>query len=443
MMNISKLVPLYEQVLLLEISEGFLKKQVERLSKQNVYVEPDTIKQMILRFEQLKNSANTKLEIKRMIETGIDNKDIKAVNPQDNKRIENLKKSPWSLEFYNFAELEKIVHSFRGVEDKEAKKAAETKIKDTDYGAELVYESPDKTLQVFHAKDAKTAVAFKTWLVNYFAEDIKKLGLTVDWGIGRNLYGWCVAASLNRGNMFNNYRFGQGGLSEYFVLDKKLKVNNPEHLLVIHAYKDGRYLVTNAVNSEDKFLKWPEIVSRKPELKGTEDIFKFQPYTEDEQLWSVTRSAKPADFAGFTPRVKRAYIELGPQNKMFKNDWIALGTIDPTLTHAERANLTKINSDLQHTYINVRVPAPGNQASPLENAYVLLDLFADSKGKDIERRITKAFELGDVSVESSPLYMDETILNHTLDKGVIKYWKKLVDDCLTDQGAAVRARKAN
>ena len=105
-MNISKLVPLYEQVLLLEISEGFLKKQVERLNKQNVYVEPETIKQMILRFEQLKNSANTKLEIKRMIETGIDNKDIKAVNPQDNKRIENLKKSPWSLEFYNFAELE-------------------------------------------------------------------------------------------------------------------------------------------------------------------------------------------------------------------------------------------------------------------------------------------------------------------------------------------------
>ena len=90
-----------------------------------------------------------------------------------------------------------------------------------------------------------------------------------------------------------------------------------------------------------------------------------------------------------------------------------------------------------------RLYAPGNQASPLENAYVLLDLFADSKGKDIERRITKAFELGDVSVESSPLYMDETILNHTLDKGVIKYWKKLVDDCLTDQGAAVRARKAN
>jgi hypothetical protein len=307
-MNISKLIPLYEQVLLLEISEGFLKKQVERLSKLNVYVEPETIKQMILRFEQLKNSQNTKIEIKNIIERGIENGDIKGETPQDKKRIENLKKAPWSLEFYNFENLEKVVHSFRGVEDKEAKKAAETKSKDSGYGAaELIYESPD--VQIFLAKTAQAAIDFKEWLVSHFAEKIKEAGITVRWDISQTLYGWCVAASLNRGNLFNRYRHDNNGASEYFVLDKKSKLKDLDHVLVIHAFKDGRYLVSNAYNSGgDLWLSWPEIEKRKPGLKGTKDIFKFLPYTEDEQLWLITRHAKPEDFAGFTSRVKRAYI---------------------------------------------------------------------------------------------------------------------------------------
>ena len=134
--------------------------------------------------------------------------------------------------------------------------------------------------------------------------------------------------------------------------------------------------------------------------------------------------------------------------KIFKSDWIALGTIDPALTHAQRAELTQMNADLQHTYINVRVPPPGNQALPQDSAYVLLDLFKDTSGKEVQERIDKATELaancadGDYSWEE-PLFVDETILNYTLEKGIIKYWKRLIDDCLNDKGVALRARGVN
>jgi hypothetical protein len=96
----------------------------------------------------------------------------------------------------------------------------------------------------------------------------------------------------------------------------------------------------------------------------------------------------------------------------------------------------------------VRVPPPGNQASPNENAYVLLQLFQDTSGKEIQERVDKAQVLaancadGDYSWEE-PLFVDETILNYTLEKGIIKYWKKLIDDCLNDKGVALRARAAN
>ena len=442
-MNITNLVLLYEQVIL-EYSEGFLKKQIERLQKQNVHVEPETIKQMLQRFDQLKTAGNTKQEIKNIITTDIESGIIKAKNPKDQKRIDNLKSSPWNVEFYDFPELEKVVHSFRDVGAKQAQKDFE-KANITDTGAKLVYETPDHMLQVFYAKDARSANAFKLWLAKNKEQEIKQANLKVVWGTGRGLYGWCVNAPLDKGNLFASYRFGASlTASMYFVLNNKLPVTDNKHVIVIQAEKDGTYLVTGANNDGDKTMSWGEVVRYEPALREVnKDIFKFHPFTEEEQLYLLTKDAGPKDFAGFSPRVKKAYIELGPNNKIYSQDYINLVNVDPNLSYVQRQEAEKFGSDLQHAYINVRSPN-ANDPDFMFRLMKLLNLFADTNMTDVVKRIQQAKKLAakttddnDLSWEE-PLFQDKA-MQQTKDKSVLKYWKKLIDDTLRGMGSAERA----
>ena len=445
-MDISKLVPLYEQIIL-EYSEGFLKQQVTRLQRQNIHITPETIKQMLQRFDQLKTPSNTRQEIKRIIETDIKDGTIKATeSPKDIKRVESLKKAPWNVEFYNLNELEKVVHSFRGVNDKQAEKDA-VNIGATDYGAELVYETPDHMLQIFFAKDAQAANSFKLWLIKVKQKEIKDSKLQVTTGTGRGLYGWCVSAPLDRGNLFASYRFCSHDenkvASLYFVLDNKLPVTDNKHVVVVHAYKNNDYLVTGANNDGDQPFNWQQLVNYNPELKNLKKIFKFQPYTDQEQLYLLTRGATPEDFAGYTPKIKKAYIELGPQKKIFSRDYINLSVVDPNLSYVERQEAEKMGADLQHAYINVRSPN-ANDTNFLDRLMRLLNLFEDSDYSSINARIQQAQQLRQQSTDENdlsweePLFQDEALLR-TKDKSVLKYWRKLIHDCLYNLGAAQRA----
>ena len=444
-MDISKLVPLYEQIIL-EYSEGFLKQQVTRLQPQNIHITPEAIKQMLQRFDQLKTPSNTRQEIKRIIETDIEDGTIKATQrPKDIKRVESLKKAPWNVEFYNLNELEKVVHSFRGVNDKQAEKDA-VNIGATDYGAELVYETPDHMLQIFFAKDAQAANSFKLWLIKIKQKEIKDSKLQVMTGTGRGLYGWCVSAPLDRGNLFAGYRFcsiDSSSASLYFVLDNKLPVTDNKHVVAVHAYKNNDYLVTGANNDGDQHFNWQQLVNYNPELKNLKEIFKFQPYTHQEQLYLLTKGAKPEDFAEFTPKIKKAYIELGPQRKIFSRDYINLSVVDPNLSYVERQEAEKMGADLQHAYINVRSPN-ANDTNFLDRLMKLLNLFEDSDHSSINARIQQAKQLRQQSTDKNdqsweePLFQDEALLQ-TKDKSVFKYWKKLVHDCLNNLGAALRA----
>lgn len=442
-MNITKLALLYEQVIL-EYSEGFLKQQIERLQKQNVHATPETIRQMLQRFDQLKTAGNTKQEIKNIITTDIENGTIAAKNPKDQKRIDNLKKSPWNVEFYDFSELEKVVHSFRDVGAKQAQKDLE-KVSTTNTGAELVYETPDHMLQVFFAKDAKSANAFKLWLIKTKEQDIKQAKLNVTLGTGHGLYGWCVSAPLDRGNLFATYRFGTGDKSAslYFVLDNKLPVNNNKHVIVVHAYKNNTYLVTGANNDGDKTMSWDQLTAYQPALRNVnKNVFKYHPYTEDEQLYLVTKNVNAEDFADLAPRVKKAYIELGSDKKIYSKDYLNLVNVDPNLSYVQKQEAEKFGSDLQHAYINVRAPA-ANDPDKMTRILKLLNLFEDTNMTDITNRIQQAKKLAakvtdenDLSWEE-PLFQDKTMLQ-TKDKSIIKYWKKLIDDTLRDLGSARR-----
>lgn len=443
-MDISKLTLLYEQMVV-EYSEGFLKRQIERLQKQSIHTTPETLRQMLNRFDQLKTAPNTKQEIKRIITTDIENGNIAPTNPKDQRRIENLKKDPWNVEFYNFPELEKVVHSFRDVGDKQAQKDV-AKVSKSDTGAELIYETPDHSLQVFFAKDAKAGYSFKLWLIKNKEEEIKKANIKPVMGTGRGLYGWCISAPLDRGNLFATYRFSSysgKNASLYFVLDNKLPVTDNKHLVVIHAYENGNYLVTGANNDGDITMTWPQVVNYKPELKNLKNLFVYRPFSEEEQLYLVTKSAKPEDFSTFTPRVKKAYIELGPQRKIYSKDYIELGKVDPSLPYKDRQAAEKFGSDLQHAYINVRSP---NAEDPdmMSRMMKLLNLFQDSDVSEINNRIQKAMELANKTTDENdisweePLFQDPAILQ-TKDKSVVNYWKKLIDDTLRGLGAAQRA----
>jgi hypothetical protein len=475
-MNITNLVLLYEQVML-EYSEGFLKQQVERLQKQNVHATPENIKQMLQRFDQLKAAGNTKQEIKNIITTDIESGTIKAKNPKDQKRIDNLKRSPWNVEFYDFPELEKVVHSFRDVADSQVKKDLKN-VSTTDTGAELVYETPDHMLQVFYAKDGPTAYKFKRWLLKNKEKEIEqaqakiyaKWGTTPEalasgkfkaskqmkdelnkvtplQGVGHGLYGWCISGEEGR-NLFVSYRMcGDSSASLYFVLDNKLPFTDDKHVIVIHAHKNGTYMVTGANNVEDnKGWLWNQVVAYQPALKNVnKNIFKFRSFTEEEQLYLLTKDAQPEDFAGFTPRIKKAYIDLGPQNKIYSQDYINLVNVDPSLSYVQRQEATEFGKLLQRAYINVRSPN-ANDPDIMSRLFKLLYLFEDTNMFEVNMRIAQSREAAENLLATGgnpesdlswqePLFQDKT-MQQTKDKGVFNYWKKLIDGSLRNLGDA-------
>jgi hypothetical protein len=111
-MNIDKgLTLIYEQILL-EYSQGFIYKEIQRLKKMaGNLVDVEAIKSKINRFDQLK-TGGSKNELERRMREWIDNGTIKAKDEKDQQRIEKIKKNPLMIEFYSWEDLEKIVDSF-------------------------------------------------------------------------------------------------------------------------------------------------------------------------------------------------------------------------------------------------------------------------------------------------------------------------------------------
>jgi hypothetical protein len=420
---------LYSNILLNEYSEGFLRTQIKRLKPQaGAYVSEDAIRQMLQRFDQLKTAQTTANRIKELVQQHIESGDIKAderKGPKDIKRFENLKKQPFQVEYYNWQDLETIVHQFR---DPSETAALKTDAPKGDAGAEEIYANPENGLHVYFGKDTNACILFKRFLLQQ--KDAPKD------------YTWCIANN-RQSNLFYRYRFGAYGnkkASVYFIYDESKPSTDKWHVFVIHVNEDNKYLVTSAFNDGDRTIPWNEILKIQPKLKGLEKLFTFRPLTEDEQLYQVTMDANPNDFAGYTSyNVKRAYIETGKKINM--QDYIDLP------------------AELQHAYINVRAPGAEDD-NMIKRLRKLLELFDDQDKNELNNRYAEAAESGDVakakakaagldskdaSEEWIKILCNDPVMAKTKKGQTYKYWTKLVDDTLKDAGAADRAdqRKAN
>lgn len=408
---------LYSNIILNEYSEGFLRQQIKRLKPQaGVYVSEDAIRQMLQRFDQLKTSQNTASRIKELVQQHVESGDIKADerNPKDIKRFENLKKQPFQVEYYNWRDLETIVHQFRDPGETAALKSSDTVKGDT--GAEEIYNNPEDGLHVYFGKDPNACIIFKKFLLQQ--KDAPRD------------YTWCIS-NRRESNLFYRYRFGSYSskkASVYFVYDETKPTSDKWHVFVVHVKEGNEYMVTSALNDGDRMLSWDEILKIQPKLKGLEKLFVFRPLTEDEQLYQVTMDAGPNDFTGYTSyNVKRAYIETG--KKIKKEDYLNLP------------------AELQHAYINVRAPG-AEDLDGNTRLRKLLMIFHDQDQNEINQRFARASEAGEQGAsetEWEQILFDDPTMKKSKRSQTYKYWTKLIDDTLNNLGAAARAdaRKEN
>lgn len=407
---------LYSNIVLNEYSEGFLRQQIKRLKPQaGVYVSEDAIRQMLQRFDQLKTSQNTANRIKELLQQHIESGDIKVDprNPKDAKRFENLKKQPFQVEYYNWSDLETIVHQFRDPGETAALKSDAPK---GETGAEEIYSNKEDGLHVYFGQDPNACILFKRFLLQQ--KDAPRD------------YTWCIS-NRRESNLFYRYRFGSYGskkASVYFVYDETKPTSNKWHVFVIHVKEGNEYMVTSALNDGDRTLSWNEILKIQPKLKGLEKLFVYRPLNEDEQLYQVTMDAGPNDFSGFTSyNVKRAYIETG--KKIKQEDYLELP------------------AELQHAYVNVRAPGAEDQ-DETSRLRKLLQLFANQVQSELNQRFAKAQEAGEQGAseaEWEKILFNDPVMIKSKKSQTYKYWTKLIDDTLNNMGAAARAneRKSN
>lgn len=444
---------LYKQVMVLEYSDSFIDKQVTRLRGQaDRAVTNLMIKELIVRFDQLK-TGNTKEQIKNLVKNFIENKQWVSKTPEDEIRLKKLLANPLQIEFYNFDELESVVHSFRDPKQKQEIKAAQKQPGNT--GAELIYKD-SKGLQIYFGKNANQCVIFKNYLLNKNKKELKN----------SNAYGWCISYGDGR-SYFGQYRFGKSGdiessASVYFVYDETLPKTDGRHVIVIHAEKNGKYRLTDAFNNREvSNVDWNTVISSKwqPKLAPHKDLIKYVPFSEEENIERELQGITPKGFSKLSYKAKKSYMEQG--KSIFSKDYVLLP------------------SELQHTYINARTP-DGGQIDPKNTMpYFIMaltkltQLFADddvsassattnarqpgsptsSQQTLLFTKIKEAKELktdilnkgGNIDTDKSwlkPLLSDKTILQ-SKKKETINLWQKLIYDIVEGlkkgTGSAARA----
>lgn len=350
---------------------------------------------------------------------------IKQQYESEIKRIQALDKFPLEIRNYNWNDIEAIVDQFPDPTEKERLKQVETST--TSNANTLIYDEND--LQIFYG-----ATPDQCYIIN------KKIQIQTK---NPAIYRWCISQDpTGAKNYFSRYRFGDYGSktkSMYFVNDKKRPLKDDWHCMVIQVAessgkekdKDAKYLVTDSTNAHgDHWMTWKQILKIQPKLENLEKLFVYHPLTEDEQMQQAIGQGNADTFKTYTSfKVKRAYISLGPKNKIYKEDYVEL---DPVL---------------QYIYINVRTP---NQED--ENTFGMLQklmlLFQDSNTKkDMIDLIEKASEVGR-QTEDNPYdytWLDILANNPTVkaskDSQVYKRYRQLILDCATGVGRAMTAMK--
>ncbi len=134
---------------------------------------------------------------------------------------------------------------------------------------------------------------------------------------GKKKYGWCIAQPGN--SNYDYYRFQEGtNRMFYFVFDRSLPDNNKWHAFVIHAGENNLiYWVTSAKNDGDNQAKsWNDISKIVPaetwsKIKDLEPLFKYIPPSKAEIGAAALRGKKLSanDFKELEYDIKEQYIQ--------------------------------------------------------------------------------------------------------------------------------------
>lgn len=188
-----------KQHIIREYSEGVIKKLTDKYTKENPQLTPAMIRRYIERHDEIKRNLDPEY------------KDIMKLS---------------------FAELEGVVDSYRSKKDKKAMGGLE-----------------DKNAR----RSDPNLLLDKNGVVLFASPDFKSCR---KYGEGAN---YCV----KQPDMFQKYRREKGGGTAYFAFNEKLSPEDVHYRVVIHAFMDGTFLLTDnfnnhqnevTLNSEDELI---------------------------------------------------------------------------------------------------------------------------------------------------------------------------------------------
>jgi hypothetical protein len=422
MFKTDEIEAIYERMLLNEYSESFIKKEVIRLRRQaDPLVTDDVIKQTIVRFDQLKTGRESGNRIKEIVSSI--QPDVQARDQQrDKQRVERLKNSPFDVTLYSWKDLEHVVHQFSDPAERRAMKELAKGGATEQTRAELVYDKD--SLKIYWGKNKKDCIAFGTYLNKKNEQGFKDIQDEIKAKTSRQpgqIYYWCIGWVNN--NQFDNYRFATGGrgASVYYVVDESLPLNDSHHVIVIHAQQDNRYRLTNAFNNNETVSDWNTVLKWQPKLNGLQDIIKFHPFTEEEEIGNMVKYATAKDFHALVSfRAKEAYINSGKM--LLSKDYLEL---DPKLQHlyvnvicgpdvADRSIQARLNKTL-YLFTDSR-SIPGNHERIQQARLQMIEILENMSDED--------YTAGNRGME--PYYEDPIMIQ---SKGqTYKLWKKFTHD---------------
>jgi hypothetical protein len=177
----------YKKFVIKEYSEGLIKKLITKYTKQHGQLAPETIRRYVERHEELKDVLDD--------------------------RYKNIQSLSWT-------ELEGAVDSYRSNKETEEAGGLQAKAQRRNDPNILVDENG---IVLFKAPDVKACQKY---------------------GVGAN---YCVKHK----DMFQKYRRDRGGSVAYFIFNENLPREDSYYRVVIHAYMDGTFLLTDAFNNHD------------------------------------------------------------------------------------------------------------------------------------------------------------------------------------------------
>ena len=245
----------------------------------------DEIKYYINRFDQIKNSPRA-IEMARQF----------GINAAQD------------IFLYSWQQLEQIVDAFPS---KDKKPAAQ----EDSNAAKLIYNQ--NNLQIYLAPSAQACIELTH----------DKFGQSYTFCVGRR-----------QGNLYDTYRLRSRTF--YFVYDASMTAKSTNHLIVIQAAANGTYFLTDAKNTGDTLKTWDRIVEIQPKLRGLEDLFKFIPFSDEEQV-KVSMRQGPDAFDAMTYAQKYSYIST-PINGNYHRLIFA-------------TSFTQLPSELKDLYITVHL----------------------------------------------------------------------------------------